>query len=217
MRSLFRLARLPGGQRSRGRVACAAQDFIVTGSLRGQFDDIAVRVAEIDRVNDAMVRDAAGLDAGRLAPGEHRLEVARTDLERDMEVVVVLRLEVERHVRRLEEGDAGAVVHSIEGMKGAGVPARLGLSDFQRRDERQAEEVLVEFPGLLGIATAIGGVVQSLDHIRSSPIDISRTAYISRQCRQHRSRRPSARRNLATRARHEPPQLRRRDWRRLKS
>ena len=42
---------------------------------------------------------------------------ARADLERDVEIVVVLRLELERHVRRLEEGEAGAVVHAIEGMQ----------------------------------------------------------------------------------------------------
>ena len=73
-RGLLRLARLPGGERSRGGVARAAHHFVMFGGLRGQLDHIAVRIAEIDRVDEAVVGDAAGLDAGRLALGEHLLQ-----------------------------------------------------------------------------------------------------------------------------------------------
>src|SRR5271165_6910346 len=121
-------------------------------SFRGQLDDVAVRIAEIGRVDDTVVGDAAGLDASRLALGEHRLEIARADFERNVEVVVVLPLEIERHVRRLEEGNARAVVHSVEGVKRPGRPSRIRLVDLQRRGEWKSEEILVELPRLLRVA-----------------------------------------------------------------
>ena len=85
-----------------------------------------------------------------------------------MQVEVVLPLEVEVHIRRLEKGDAGAIVHAVEGVQDARRPARLRLADVKSRRERQSEEVLIELPRLLGIAAAISSVVQSLDHGRRS-------------------------------------------------
>ena len=80
-----------------------------------------------------------------------------------------LPLEVEVHVGRLEEGEAGAVVHAVEGVQDVCRAARFRLADVERGGERQAEEVLVERPRLLGIAAAIGGVVESPDHGRRPP------------------------------------------------
>jgi len=56
---------------------------VVGGGVRGggEFDDVAVGVAEIDRVDESVVGDAAGFDAGRLAPLEHVRERRRVDLE----------------------------------------------------------------------------------------------------------------------------------------
>src|SRR5262249_22819103 len=75
-------------------------------------------------------------------------------------------LELERHVRRLEEGEAGPVVELEERVQHAGACAAAGHRrlDLEGVDQRQAEEVLVELPGLLRIAAAIGVVMQSLYH-----------------------------------------------------
>ena len=46
------------------------------------------------------------------------------DLERDVQVVVVLRLELERHVGRLEEREVRAVVQLVERVQRVGLAAR---------------------------------------------------------------------------------------------
>ena len=61
-----------------------------------------------------VIGDAAHLDARGLALRQHRLERVALDLERDVQVEVVLLLELERHVGRLEEREARAVVDPIE-------------------------------------------------------------------------------------------------------
>jgi hypothetical protein len=104
----------------------------VAFALRGELDHVAVRVAEVDRVDEAVVRDAARLDARALALLEHRQQIVVLHLERDVQVVVVLRLELERHVGRLEEREARAVVHAVEGVQGVGAPAALRLLDPER-------------------------------------------------------------------------------------
>src|SRR5262249_14753060 len=137
---------------------------VVVLALRGQLDDVAVRIAEVDRVDEAMVGEAARVDAGALAPVVHLAQRMRADLERDVEVVVVLLLDVERPVGRLEEGEAGAVVEGVEGVEHVRRAAALGLGDLEGLDQRQAEELLVEAARLLGVAAAVGGVVQLADH-----------------------------------------------------
>src|SRR6185312_7490719 len=86
--------------------------------------------------------------------------------QRDMQVEVVLLLELERHGRGLEEGEARAVVELIESMQHAAVGFAAGhrLLDLERVHQRQAEETLVELPCLLGVAAAIGVMMQALDH-----------------------------------------------------
>ena len=89
------------------------------------------------------------------------MQRALVDLERDVQIEVVLRLEVERHVRRLEEREKGAVVHPVERVQDVGLAAGLGFADLERAGERQAEEILVEAARLLRVAAAVGVVVQS--------------------------------------------------------
>ena len=100
----------------------------VPGHLGGQLDHVAVGIAEVDRADELVVGDAAHLAALRLALGEHRVERVGLDLERDVQVEVVLLLELERHVGRLEEGEARAVVELEEGVQHAraGLAAGLG-------------------------------------------------------------------------------------------
>jgi len=140
----------------------------VVAVLRGELDDVAVRVAEVDRVDEAVVGDAAHLDARRLALVQHPLQIFLLDLQGDMQVVVVLRLELERAVGSLEEGEARAVVHAIEAVQHGGAPAALRLADDEGVGERQAEEVLVEAARFLGIPTTVRVVVKPLDHCKVS-------------------------------------------------
>ena len=111
-----------------------------------------------------MVGGAAALDPLRAALGQHRLQRLGADLERDVQVEVVLRLELERQVGGLEEGQVRAVVEAVEGVQRARLAAGLGAADLDRVDQRQAEEILVEAARLLRVAAAVGVVVQLADH-----------------------------------------------------
>jgi len=115
-------------------------------------------------VDEAVVGDAAHLDARCLALCEHPLQTVLVYFQGDVEVIVVLRLEVEGAVGSLEEGEARAVVHAIEAVQHVGAPAAFGLLDAERIGERQTEEVLVEAPRFLGVAAAVRVVMQSFDH-----------------------------------------------------
>src|SRR5262249_25212144 len=68
------------------------------------------------------------------------------------------------HVRRLEEREAGAVVQAVEGVQRLGLAPAHRLPDLEGVRERQPEEILVEPARLLGVAAAVGVVVQALDH-----------------------------------------------------
>ena len=127
----------------------------------------SVAVLEANRVAWA----ASGRNTGFVLPGFHEtidsmVERIGLDFERDVQIEVMLVLELERHVGRLEEGEARAVVELEEGVQhaGAGIAAGHGLLDLERVHERQTEEILVEAPRLFGIAAAIGVVMQTLDH-----------------------------------------------------
>ena len=109
-----------------------------------------------------MVGDAAGLDAKRPALLELGVELPGLDLECDVEIEVVLRLELERPAGRLEERHARAVAHLEEGMQDVGRSPRLRLPDFESLHERKPQEVLVEAAGLLGIPATEGRVMKTL-------------------------------------------------------
>src|SRR5258708_14075926 len=83
---------------------------LATRNLGRQLDHVAVGITEVDRADEFVVRDAAHLAALRLALGKHVVERLGRDFERDMQVEVVLLLELEWHLGRLEEGEAGALV-----------------------------------------------------------------------------------------------------------
>ena len=81
-----------------------------------------------------------------------------------MQVEVVLRLELERQVAGLEEGEVRAVVEAKEGVQRVRVAARLGLADLDRVNEGQAEKVFLERARFFRIAAAVGVVVKFADH-----------------------------------------------------
>src|SRR5438105_2461062 len=130
----------------------------ISAGAGGQFDDIAVGIAEIDRADRAVIDRPTHLDTLRPPFRQHRLEHVVLDAERDVQVEIVLPLELERPVRDLEEGEAGAVIHRKEGVEADSV------ADFEGTDQLQPEEILVEDTRLFRVAAAIGVVVQAFDH-----------------------------------------------------
>jgi hypothetical protein len=136
----------------------------VVGALRAQLDDVAVGIAEVDRIDHAVVRRPAAFDATSAPLRQHRLQRFGLDLEGDVQVEVVLRLELERQVAGLEEGEVRAVVEAVEGVQRPRLAAGLGAPDVERVRQRQAEEILVERARLLRVAAAVGVVVELADH-----------------------------------------------------
>src|SRR5215469_16335478 len=116
-------------------------DLAVLTGAGGQFDDIAVGIAEIDRPDKAVVDRPAHLSTLGLGLIQHRLEGLGLDPERDVQIQRVLALEVEGRTGHFEESEAGAVVHLEKGM--------------ERPTFTQTEEILVKSPRLLGITAAI--------------------------------------------------------------
>src|SRR3954453_2578121 len=106
-------------------------DLLVNAGVGGQLDDIAVRVAEIDRAAEAVVDRAAHLNRAGAALLQHAFEDVVVDAERDVEVERVLALKVERLAWYLEEGEAGAIVHLEEGMQRAPLIDREGADQFE--------------------------------------------------------------------------------------
>ena len=99
--------------------------------LRGQLDDVAVRIAEIYRVHESVIGDAARLYSALLSFGHHRQQRGFVDFEGDVQVEVALALEFERQVRSFEKCDAGAVIHLEERVQGVG-SARICFFDLER-------------------------------------------------------------------------------------
>src|SRR5712691_3960821 len=118
-------------------------DFAVDPGAGGQFDDVAIGVAEVDRAHKPVIDRTAHLAALRLSFLQHALESVVLDAERDVQIERILLLEVERRARHLEEGEAGAVIHLEEGMK------RTAPVDLKGADQTKTEEILVKGPRLL--------------------------------------------------------------------
>src|SRR5262249_30203968 len=117
---------LPAGERLVRLRLRWVHDLLVNAGVGGQLDDVAVRVAEIDRETEAVVDWPAHLKRAVAALLQHPFEDVIIDAERDVEVERVLALEVERPARHLEEGEAGAVVHLEEGVQRAPLIDREG-------------------------------------------------------------------------------------------
>ena len=79
------------------------------------FDHSAVRVAEVHRMNAAVVGDATGIDAGSGTGLEHLVERRNVDFKRNVGVKVVLFAELKGMIRFLEESKV-AVVRCAEGL-----------------------------------------------------------------------------------------------------
>src|SRR5262249_40360930 len=60
---------LPAVERFARAILRGVHSVVVIRPLRGQLDDITIRIAEVDRVDHRVIRDAARLDTGALALG----------------------------------------------------------------------------------------------------------------------------------------------------
>src|SRR5512145_2069431 len=96
------------------------------------------------------------------------MELLFAHLQRNVQVEVVLRLELERPIRRFEEREKRAVSETVEGVQHVGRPSGLRASNLQRLGERQPEKILVEPARLFRVAAAISVVMQSANHRCSS-------------------------------------------------
>jgi len=103
-------------------------------------------------------------DACGLAARQHVVERLRIDLQRNMQVIVVLGLELERRVGRFEKRQLGAISQAVEGMQGLGWPPAFGFLDLQRARQRQAEKVLIKSARLFRVAATVRVAMQSADH-----------------------------------------------------
>src|SRR5437867_3244072 len=100
----------------------------------GQFDDVTVRVAEIDRAHEAMIDRSANFSAFAPRLLQHIVECFGLDAERDVQIQGILLLEIKGHAGYLEKREARAVIHLEEGVEPA------ALVDLEGADQAQAEE-----------------------------------------------------------------------------
>src|SRR5215469_646118 len=129
-------------------------DFLMNPGTRGQFDNIAVRITEIDRADKGVVDGPAHLAALGLPLLQHLVKDIGLDPECYVQVERVLLLELERRPRHLKKGQTRAVVH------------------LEEADQTESEEILVEAACLLRVAAAIGVMVQTFYHA-SLPLNLA--------------------------------------------
>src|SRR5689334_6669803 len=158
------LCRLPVRQRFVRLRDRRIHDLAVLAGTGGQFDDIAIGIAEIDRPNKTVVDRPANLSTLGLGLIQHGIEGLGLNPERDVQIQRFLALEVEGRTGHFEEGEAGAVVHREEGME------RPALVYLESADHPQTEEILVKCARLFGITAAVSIVVQPLDHPSLPPL-----------------------------------------------
>src|ERR1700745_2298332 len=170
------LCRLPVRQRFVRLRDRRIHDLAVLAGTGGQFDDIAIGIAEIDRPNKTVVDRPANLSTLRLGLLQHRVEGLGLDPEGDVQIQRVLALEVEERAGHLEEGEAGAVIHLEEGME------RPTFVYLKSADHAQTEEILVKSPRLFGITATISIVVQPLDHPALPSLQLIYTTSLSFEC-----------------------------------
>jgi hypothetical protein len=139
------------------------------------FQAMAVGILEIDRMTEAVILRAAGIDAGRqqaLVRSHQKVHVRH--FERDV-------LHPERRVRirllvlisgDLEEGEERAVAELEEDVDAVGgiavVPVLMTLGRHQAGGIFKPDHLRIEIDGACGILAAIGDMVQALKHRVSS-------------------------------------------------
>src|SRR5215472_9322875 len=133
-------------------------DFLMNPGTRGQFDNIAVRITEIDRADKVVVDGPAYLAALGLPLLQHSVKDIGLDPKCYVQVERVLLLELERRARHLKKGQTRAVIHLEERMEPA------AFVDLERADQTEPQEILVEAACLLRVAAAIGVMVQTFYH-----------------------------------------------------
>ena len=96
-----------------------------------EFDDIAVRVTKVNRVNKIVIGNSSGFDTRLLAFCQHLQQVIRLHLQCYMQVEVALVLEVKRRVGFFEEGQKRAIVHLVKTVQHLAFKPGYRLLDFK--------------------------------------------------------------------------------------
>ena len=81
-----------------------------------------------------------------------------------MQIEIVLRLELEGLVRHLEEFEEGIRAEPIGRVQQIDLASGRGAPGAERPHQRQLQQILVEAPVFLGIATAINVMMQAFNH-----------------------------------------------------
>ena len=148
------------------------------GHPRGDFQWQPVGIGEIDRFHEAMIDRPETGHARRVqfvAPVEQFHLVI--GLERDMPVKSMHQIEIPLFHRawRIKEGDEIAIGHAEKQVHERIGPARSRLLLLlHHRLQRQAEHILIKGPRLLGVAAAIGAVVNALQWCRHGEPSLNR-------------------------------------------
>ena len=87
-----------------GGLSCIRAFALSLAGTRSELDNVTVRIPEIDRVQESVVRYAARVDPFLFTFCKHRVQGVVVDLERDVQIVIVLLFEFEGLAGRFEEG-----------------------------------------------------------------------------------------------------------------
>ena len=157
------------------RLARVARRRLGARGRHRQLEADAVRIEEVDRLDDLVVGDAEHLDARRLEPRLRRRAARRSRVDAQGDVVDP-RGRVRRGlgsdvVAEVEEREVRAVGHAKEDVHVravlAGARHDVGADHVH---ERQPEHVLVEGARLLAVAAAVGVMVQAADRHEGSAV-----------------------------------------------
>src|SRR5574337_1626852 len=130
-----------------------------------QLDADSIGIEELDRLDDVVVSDPQHFDSGCFKARLDRLQVV--DRGYAQCEVVDPRGRVGRSlgldiVTQVEEGNVRAVAHLEKDVDVGAIFARAWHAlSLDHMDQRQAEQIFVEMPGFLAVATAPGEVVKA--------------------------------------------------------
>lgn len=110
-----------------------------------------------------MVGDTSGLNVHSFTALEHVMQHIHRDLQRDMQIKIMLLFEIERAVGGFEEGEERPIVHFVKTMQNIRFVAGHGFPNSEGVGEGQAEKAFIELPSFFRITAPIGVVMKSID------------------------------------------------------
>jgi len=117
------------------RIVGGAHVVIMIWPFRGQFNDVAIGIPEIDRVDESVIGNPPGLDPVCDAFVHHLLQPVVFDLQRNVQIKVALVFKLERCLRIVKKGKKRPVSHLVERVQHLGAAAGYGGADLQRMNQ----------------------------------------------------------------------------------